>query len=329
MLAKGEKILVVGSLNANEDDREYHRGQMKTVQIFDGEKFEHIPYFDGKGELGVSSFAWKSDQAMQWYYSSGSDLRLLDLANQQELDLKVPKLRGVHEIDILKNQLWVSNTYFNEILEYDVLNQEVKQRIKLLSSKEKFKNLDESEINPEDTVKENSYHCNQIFLSYEQELFALVHHVNGEQMVKRVAQRLLKSQGNGGVLSLQNGETKRLKLKAPHSVRKVDSNYWVFDSGHAQLNVYDKSWQLKQEVPMAGWGRGGVWVRSSNTFFAGVSKKRKRYLAFNEQNAGKNLIQGFNMNYQEAFQIEVPDVEQLNNLYLISEEQYKALKSLS
>ncbi|MEQ8908114.1 MAG: hypothetical protein RIC95_02900 [Vicingaceae bacterium] len=328
MAKRNVKILVVGSLNHNLEDREFNRQTVQTLQLFDGEKFEPLSYFDDKGEQGLSSICWHEAKPFVWYYSTGNDLRKIDLISQEDTDCGVKKLNGVHEIDFLGEDLWLSNTYFNEILKIDPSGMNVLKRIKLTEGSKKVQEVKESEINPEDTVRENSFHCNQIFETYEGELFALVHHVNGEQVIKKVAQKLIKSQGNGGVMRLKDGSTIRLKLKAPHSVRKVHGDYWVFDSGHSQLNIYSKDWKPKKTVPTSGWGRGGVWSESAQSFYAGISRMRNRYLLFKEQKKGVNMIQVFNAQAELVDQVEVPNIDQVNNLYEISDQQHEYLRGL-
>ncbi len=329
MINLTENILIVGSQNANLNDRSLKRSDIKSVQLLslDG-KLEEITFFNSLGELGISSICWKDTEPLVWYYTTGIEIVRLDLKTGSTQEFKIAKLRGVHEISIIDDILWISNTYFDELISFDLTSKTVVERLKLKSSAQLITNLKESDVDVEDQTRENKFHCNQLFKSYTGEVMALVHHVNGEQLINRVAQKLIKSQGNGGVLAIRTGKAKRLKLKAPHSVRKVNGQYWIFDSGHAQLNVYNSEWKLIKETNMAGWGRGGDHSMKHKLFYAGVSAKRNRYLAFNEENKGENMVQvfDFDLNLKEEFVIS--NVEQINNVYLISDKQLELIRKL-
>lgn len=321
-------LLVIGSLNANEADRNIGREDVKTVQAFLNGNFEEISFFSSHGELGVSSICFDKSSPNIWYYTTGNDLVRLDLESKTIENLSIPQLKGVHEISFIDGDIWLSNTYFDEIIQYSIQKKSVKKRIKLQQASEIIKELAEEEVDANNMKRQNKFHCNQVFTDYEGGLKALVHHVNGEQIINRVAQKLIKSQGNGGVLDVISGETKRLKLKAPHSVRLVNNQYWIFDSGHAQLNIYDRSWELIKEIGMAGWGRGGDLSQESSLYYAGVSAKRNRYLAFNEENRGENMIQAINLQGEIVDEVVVPNVEQINNIYKINSTHLELLKNL-
>lgn len=327
-MSKEDILLIVGSLNANIADRNIKREEVKTVQSYTNGEFSEIPFFTSQGELGVSSICFQDIESTIWYYTTGADFKRLDLETGQVDDIFIPQLKGVHEITWINNSIWLSNTFFDEIIEFSIVEQKVVKRIKLQQAANPLKEVEENEVDPSNLKRQNKFHCNQIFADYDGKLKALVHHVNGEQIINRVAQKLLKSQGNGGVLDIENGSTKRLKLKAPHSVRMVNHQYWIFDSGHAQLNVYDKDWKLIKEVAMAGWGRGGDYSANSKIYYAGVSAKRNRYLAFNEENRGENMVQCFNRNYNIEKDFVVPNIEQVNNIYIVSSLQLELLKKI-
>ena len=330
MVHSAEKLLIVGSLNANHDDRSLSRAETKTVQALDDKgEIQPIIFFDNWGELGVSSIVWDKNSPTIWYLTTGVDLFQIDIATKQIEQIDIPKLRGVHEISLIGGVLWISNTYFDEIISYDLQKKQVIQRLKLKISDHIPEHVSEENVDRDDTTRINKFHCNQLFETYDGDVFALVHHVTGEQLMKRVAQKLIKSQGNGGVLNIVTGENKRLKLKAPHSVRKVNDQYWIFDSGHAQLNIYDRSWKLIKEVKMAGWGRGGDYSALSEVYYAGVSAKRKRYLSKVDSDIlNQNMLQAFNLHGEEVYKIPVPNIEQINNLYLISNEVYQLLRAM-
>ncbi|MCB0804105.1 MAG: hypothetical protein KDB74_13490 [Flavobacteriales bacterium] len=318
MIDKDENIIIVGSQNSNTNDRFLERSNIKSVQYFDKNKsFEEISFFSKQGELGISSICWKPSEPLIWFYTTGTEIIRLNLETKESRELPIDHLKDIHEISIIDGFLWISNTCYDELVCVDLESELVKERFQLGGGNIQIEN-----------GKKNKYHSNQVFSTYDGELTALVHHVNGEQLFNRVAQKLIKSQGNGGVLFLKSGKTIRLQLKAPHSVRKVNGQYWIFDSGHAQLNVYSKEWKLIKEMSMAGWGRGGDFSDSKQLYYAGVSAKRKRYLAFNEENKQQNMLQIFNYNFELKAEYLVPNIEQINNVYLISANQLELIRKL-
>ena len=249
LVAIDERVLVIGSLNANPDDRDLDRDSIVTVQMLDSDGVLHpVPFFNQWGDLGVSSIAWRDSNPMLWYCTTGIGLHILDLESGELREIDIPKTRGIHEIAFVGDVLWISNTYYDEIIAFDPATEQVLERMHLSPYRTEPENVEEASVDATDVQRVNKFHCNQVFETYEGELYALVHHVTGEQLIRRIAQKLLKSQGNGGVLNIRTGERHRLSLKAPHSVRKINNQYWIFDSGHMQINVYDRSWKLIHEI---------------------------------------------------------------------------------
>lgn len=325
------KIVVLGSQNANPNDRFLEREEIKSVQCYDGSSFFELEFFKSFGDLGIPSFCWDIKDPLKLYFTSGVELFQIDLYEKECKKLNLSNLKDVHEIDLFDGLIWLSNTYFDELVAYSIAEDREVKRLKLQPKTAVASNIVETTNRaalPIDENRKSKFHTNQVFKSFNGELHALIHHMNGEQLIKKVAQKLLKSQGNGGVINLETGETHKLKLKAPHSVRLVEGNYWIFDSGHSQLNVYSKEWELIKEMRMAGWGRGGAFSEKENLYYAGVSAKRRRYLASNEEAKQENMIQMFSSGYALLDELLVPNVEQINNIYLMSEVQLKALENL-
>lgn len=102
--------------------------------------------------------------------------------------------------------------------------------------------------------------------------------VSSKQLVRHVARKAIKEQGNGRVISLSDGHVISPCLSAPHDVRRVRGDYWVFDNGKCTINIYDPSWVLKEESSVVGWGRGGSISEHLGSLYAGISDTRKRYL---------------------------------------------------
>lgn len=327
-----ESLVVLGAQNANVDDRFLDRKEIKTVQYFEEGKFHELTFFHDFGSLGVPSLCWDKHNKNILYFTTGDELYELDFTTKRCQKLNLQFLRDVHEIDCIDGKIWLSNTYYDELVAFDIESKSEWKRTRLQPKDANGENRLDVSGRGEFKFKEgqkNKFHTNQVFKGYDGSLYALIHHINGEQLFHRVAQKLIKKQGNGGVLNLANGKTHKLSLKAPHSVRLINNEYWVFDSGHAQLNVYNQAWEMTREIPMAGWGRGGVYHTEEKRFYAGVSAKRKRYLSFNEENKQKNLVQVFSANYNIVDEFEVPNVEQVNNLYFLDKEQLEAIKLMN
>jgi hypothetical protein len=174
------------------------------------------------------------------------------------------------------------------------------------------------------------FHCNQIFDGFNGELYALVHHVTGKQLIRRIGRKLVKNQGNGGLIDLTTGRGIPLNLSGPHSVEKVGESYWVFDSGRATVNIYDRAWLLHETLSTRGWGRGAGVSESLGLFYAGVSETRKRYLGMGPKaQRAPNMVRIFSIESREPVKdVEISNIEQVNNVYAISRSTALALLEL-
>jgi hypothetical protein len=145
----------------------------------------------------------------------------------------------------------------------------------------------------------------------------------------RIAKKLIKKQGDGGVVDLISGRGVQLWLKAPHTVRIVNGAYWVFDSGNMTMNVYDRDWRLQRRIPTAGWGRGADLSGDVRRYYAGISEKRKRYQEKGDDSGG-NMVQVFSAADGDCVgRIPiVSGIEQINNVYTIPRSIALALLAL-
>lgn len=328
MLGTDEKLLIIGSLNANENDRKLSRDSVKSVQYTDNSGIiAEIPFFHSWGALGVSSIVWVPDNRFSFFLTTGTQLFKVNLLESKIEEIQIPKLRGVHELSIIGNILWITNTFYDEIISYDIVKGKLIKRIKLLTAERSVEFIPESNVDATDTEKINKFHCNQVFETFEGEIYALVHHVTGEQLIKRIAQKIIKSQGNGGVLDINSEKRLRLKLKAPHTVRKINGQYWILNSGHSLLNIYSREWKLIKEVRTAGWCRGADFSSVTENYFCGVSAIRSRY-ALPGSTVVPNMVEVFDLNFKKQSDFIVPDVEQLNNLYIVKNDVVEKLLQL-
>ncbi len=150
----------------------------------------------------------------------------------------------------------------------------------------------------------------------------MVHHTSGRQLIKRIAQKFIKSQGNGGVVNITKRKRHPLNFKAPHGVRKVNDQYWVFDSGHFELKIFDKNWNFLRSLNTKGFGRGADIDTYLNVYYGGVSETRKRYLGlFPGGEAVPNMVQFISIpDYKIFHTVKIPDIEQINNVYCLQKD---------
>lgn len=324
-IQKDKRIIVVGSLNANPADRVLSRQQIKTMQYIDSsENVQPIPFFNNWGELGMSSIAYHPDNIFNLYLASSSEVFEFDLQAGKFINLQIPNLTDIHEISMIGNGLWISNTKHDEIVCFNIKTRTIEQRINLTDFKSTAPEDDED---GDDVEVVDKFHCNLVFEGFDGDTYILVHHTSGRQLMKRIAQKFIKSQGNGGVVNISQRKRYPLNFKAPHSVRRVGNNYWVFDSGHFELKVFDKNWKFLRSMNTKGFGRGADFDPDVNYFYAGVSETRKRYLGlFPGGDAVPNMVQIISTeNYQIVKSILIENVEQINNVYCFHKDVADAL----
>lgn len=327
LLPSGVNVIVLGSLNAKPQDRTLSRSEIVPVQLVRRDGIAPINFFNSWGELGVSSMAWHPGTPMVVYVTTGDNLAKIDLEKREVKFLDIPLLVDVHEMTVIGGSLWLANTGRDEVIVFDIEREKVLRRHSLSAFKSVVEITEciDGNMDADDVVEvKDKFHCNQVFQGLEGHTYVLVHHVTGKQLVRRIAQRLVKSQGDGGVINLDTGTVVRLGLKGPHSVRKIGGEYWLFDSGNATINVYNSEWNLKQRIPTRGWGRGADCAESHGLFFAGISATRRRYLGLVKA-AVPNMVEVFSLETRARVgEIILENIEQVNNVYVISDEQAHA-----
>jgi len=328
-MLKISNILIAGSQNVKEQDRFLKRSEIQPVQILNNSEFEAITYFNEIGQYGISSMAWDSDNPLILYYSTGKDFVKCNLKEKYAEKINIEGLGGVHEMDYINGQIFIANTRFDEIVVYDPKLDLVSKRIKL-EELETRTIISRSEAEEGDVV--DKYHCNQIFKGFDEHIYFLAHHVTGRQLLQKIAGAFLKSQGSGGVFDLDNSMPYNLSLKAPHSVTKVlNREYWVFNSAYSTIQIHDKDWKQIDEVEMSGFGRGACLNSDQSILFAGVSPPRQRYM---ERFKAKKKVFSPKVDLFSTKQrkhlktFDVSNIEQVNNLYLMSDEQVHFLLKL-
>jgi hypothetical protein len=328
-----EAVLVLGALNADPQDRYLKRSQIRPVQLIDQQGLRPVPCFDKLGELGVSSLAWHPKEPTTLYVTTGDDLRRIELAKKRISTLDVPRLKDVHEMTMVGDILWLANTGFDEIVAFDTLREHVSKRISLIVRKTRLNTRAHyTQVEDDENLEVvEKFHSNQVFEGFDRELYVLVHHVSGRQLIRRVAQKVIKNRGDGGVVGLSNSLAVPLGLKGPHTVRKIDGKYWVMDSGQATLNIYEPNWTLTEKLPTEGWGRGASLSERLQLFYAGISETRKRYLSLSTSRSEPtpNMVLVFSTRSKMLVgRIILSRIEQVNNVYLISREVARGLLDL-
>jgi len=167
------------------------------------------------------------------YGSSGNDFFRLDLASGTITDLGLT-LKDSHEVTEIDGTLWIANTGRDEAVAFDLTTQTVTRRLPVRSNR----GADPAPAPAPSTAASDDggetvdkFHANQIVRALDGRLYVLVHHVDGKQIVKYVAQRLVKMQGNGGVIELDTGRPVPLSLSGPHSIAAVGAGeQWICDS---------------------------------------------------------------------------------------------------
>lgn len=332
-MKSNKSIVILGSLNAKEEDRNLCKEDLRSVQLISRDGNCQVNFFNDFGSLGISSLAWSTDDEAKLIFTTGSNLYCLNLETQSVSELAIPDLRDIHEIVYVKSNLYIANTGYDEIICYSPEKHEVISRISL----SKFRALtSNNNINNIEENKKDTFHCNQFFKGLEGDDYALVHNVSGKQGLRRIADKIIKMQGNGGVINLTKNEPIVLDLKGPHTARILNEEIWICDSGNSMIKIYNNLWKKTEEIRTRGWGRGAVFDLESDTYFVGISALRKRYLSQiisqidGNVNLSKNYVQEISISKRvETHLHEIESIEQINNVYLLSEYQVERLKILA
>ena len=333
-----EALLVLGSLNAHPKDRKIDRSDVRPVQaIFPEEGICPVPFFDSWGEFGASSFAWHPEQPETVYFVTDSginranELLEINLRERRVKELRAPGLLDVHEMTMIGDTLWISNTALDEVVAFDLPSKRVSRRVGLSvrgTTPKITTHITEPRGGSPEVV--DRFHCNQVFEGFDGDLYGLVHYAVGKQLVRRATQKVVKRRGNGGIINLTTGKVTPLGLKQPHSVRKVRGQYWVLNSGRSEIHVYDTGWVLQNTFASRGWCRGAATSDTLGMFYAGISEIRKRYLDLVPVDQwSPNMLQPIFVDTgNPAGEILLSDLEQVNEVYVVSKWTAQSLLKL-
>lgn len=332
-----EAVVVLGSLHAFLQDSTLDRSKVKSVQIvLDGE-LHHASFFDFWGERGLISLAYDPERPDILYAAISTGLLQVDLQEHEVTDLNIPNLRDVHELTMIEDTLWIASTQGDEAVAFDIGQGRVAERMNLAmyGSTPKITATAENEVSARNEEQDrelvvderdvvDKFHCNQVFEGFDGDRYALVHYVLGNQLrvtqlARRVARKVLRRQANGGVINLTTGQTIPLSLKGPHSVRKVQGQYWICDSANSQINIYDPDWNLEENITSKGWVRGADVSERLGLYYLGISEFRRRYLNVNPSiQQTPNMVQAISLNTKAPVgELKLSGIEQVTNVYVV------------
>ena len=285
------------------------------MQVFTADGVEPVRALDC-GEFGMSSLVIRPEAGVV-YGSSGNDFFRLDLDDGKVTELAIEGVVDSHEVTEIDGTLWIANTGRDEAVAFDLATEAVARRVPVRAART---------ARAGETV--DKFHANQVVRALDGKLYVLVHHVDGKQIVKYVAQRLVKMQGNGGVIELETGRPVPLSLSGPHSIEAVGPDeQWICDSRAGVLRVYDRDWREQAQIPCAGWGRGVSVSPASGRVYVGISSIRKRYLqVIPTSQHSQNMVQAFDVAGRTLIgETLVPNLETINNVYVVSRETGRAI----
>ncbi|MEX0720274.1 MAG: DUF4915 domain-containing protein [Balneolaceae bacterium] len=321
-------LLILGSQNAKVEDQKLKRSEIRPVQIlYKNGEVKPVNFFKEWGEVGVSSIAWDERFSGELFISINDEIRRFDGPNKTYSTLDLGKIGDLHDIHFIDGLLWVSNTEYDEAIAYDAKQGEVSHRISLDEFRLKLDDISDGE---EYKKVKDRFHCNQVFRNYNDELCVLIHSISGWQFYRVLFEMLVKKQGDGGVINLENNEVHQLKLQSPHSVRKIKDQYWIQDSSDLSTKIFDKDWKHSATIKTGGFGRGVDFSEEENIAYIGLSSTRKRYLKViptSDYHVNRVFVADINLK-KKITEIPVPNIEQMDNVYILDEEMRSIFESL-
>lgn len=315
-------LIVTVSLFANPEDRSLLRSQIWPVQVLADGIAREVPFFRSWGELGVSSLAFvdPEDPDAPIYFSTGNGLYELSLAGKFVVSCNVAGLGDVHEIVHEAGCVHIANTRNDEVVTYERAS-----GASLRRALDPFRSPSHASAAGGRYV--DRFHVNQVFRGLDGDLWALVHHAEGKQFLRAVIGGVIKRQGDGAVINLDQRRTVNLGLSGPHSVRIVGEEYWVMNSGHREIIVYSRDWHRRHAISTAGWGRG--LVVQDDVAYGGMSPTRRRYMPFIERPDLGCWVQAFRVSTCEVLaQARILNADQINNIYCVPRALALSLLSL-
>ncbi|MEQ8523298.1 DUF4915 domain-containing protein [Gracilimonas sp.] len=327
-MAINHHLLVLGSQNAKKEDQKIDRSKVRPVQLVTpDERVKQVNFFNDWGKVGVSSIAWDLARFPdELFVSVNDEIRRLNAKTREFEVLDLGEIGDLHDIHFIDDLLWISNTEYDQAIGYDAEKRKVVEKRSLDTFRLSLDDIDRDE--DIEKVKDR-FHCNQVFRDYNGDLCVLIHSINGWLFYRVLFEMLVKKQGDGGIINLDKQEVIQLRLQSPHSVRKIDGDYWVQDSSDLSTKIFDKEWQFKDTIKTGGFGRG-VDFSDDDTAYIGLSATRKRYLKLiptSEYHSNRILVVGIDKKDKRQ-EIPIPNIEQLDNVYILDEPVRKLFEEL-
>lgn len=327
-MALKHNLLVLGSQNSKPEDQKIIREEVRPVQLLkENGNLLPINFFNGWGEVGVSSIAWDDRWPDELFVSINEEVRRLNTKTREFEVLELGIIGDLHDMQFLNDGfLWISNTEYDEAIAYDAEKKEVAKRIPLDEYRWQLDRIDQDEI---EKVKDR-FHCNQVFEDYEGNKCVLIHSIHGWLLYRVLFEMLVKKQGEGGVINLDTGDVHQLKLQSPHSFRKINGEYWIQDSSDLSTKIFDANWNHIDTIKTGGFGRGVDFSEDEDLAYIGLSATRKRYLKIipsSEYHSNRILVTIIKKR-KKLEEIPIPNIEQLDNVYILNEEMLKVFENL-
>jgi len=309
-----DAVLVCGSANWNKEDRYLSPDQLHPVVVRSGGQTVVCEWFDQFKNPGVGAILFDSESS--FLMTTGFDLIRVDTATGVIEELTVDGLNDVHELTMDGDHILVSNTGTDEVL---ALTRSTGEVIRYDLDDFRVKSATKSVL-----FARGHFHLNQAFRTPSDELLVLAHHTDGYRAeIKK--KNLLVRHGSGGIVNVETGWRKNLGLRAPHSVRLVDKDWMVVDSGRSEMVSFDLDWNELSREPLSGFGRGVAITEG--VIYVGISAIRRRYAA-----AGDNSQSGLDcidqLSRLREF-IPLPMMEQVNSVVALSPMQLTQLQALA
>lgn len=310
-------LLVLGALNANEKDRKIEQRNAQLVQFIYKDQIYPVNLFSNWEDIGVSSLCMSNTQDNLLYVTSRNNLYTVDLSSGKISNLNVSGLTDVHEIIYKDGVIWIANTGEDNIIAFNPEIGSIEKKVSL--SKFATSEILKENVSSCDVDFLDTFHVNQAFFDYNGDMCSLTHHVTGRQIKsKQQSMQWLKKQGNGGILNISKNTTIPLNLRSPHSVRLINNHYYICDSAAFCVRVYNTLFELQKSIGTSGYARGMDHDPIDELLFVGNSSVRKRYRNLLRRNI-KNNVEAYNLkNHKRILQLNIPNVEQINNVYLLS-----------
>jgi hypothetical protein len=314
-LGEDRALVVTGSLSAKVADRRLDRAQIHPVHVVDRGGVHHAPAFDDIGAQGVGALVLAGDGTAA-LVAEGERLLRVDLTTGARSVLAIRELEDLHEIEPADDDLLVANTARDQVVVLDEGWHEI-ARVDLGAFRSQGTSVGEDDDAMAPALR---FHANQACIGPGGRRWVLVHHIEGYQLLRKVATKVLKVQGDGGLLALDGTDRRALRLTAPHSLTRVGDSWWIFDSGVGEVRCYDDGLSLQWKAPTAGWGRGAAVDEAAGVVWAGMSPVRRRYLGVvpGPHATASCAVEALSVQDGRSLgTIEIPDIEQINNVYLV------------